>query len=113
MRTRDAGDVARMLNSVLTTSSTTKIAIHRASGLFHRRRGVGVGGVVWGEVIVVTALPAQLLRLKIERKNRNTLRTSRKIDAARSGAVRMSSLWRSRWKSKTVSPAKITRPAIE
>ena len=50
-------------------------------------------------------------RLKSDRKRRNTLRTSRKIEAARSGAVRMSSVRRSRWKSYIVRPAKMPRPA--
>ena len=37
---------------------------------------------------------------------------SRKIEAASSGAVRMSWLRRRRWKSKAVKPAKITRPRM-
>src|SRR5262249_26779769 len=37
-------------------------------------------------------------------------RTSRKIDAARSGAARMSFVRRSRWKSTSVNAAKITSP---
>ena len=50
---------------------------------------------------------------KISRKNRNTFSTSRKIDAASSGAVAMSVLVRSRWKSNMVNPAKMTRPRTE
>ena len=50
---------------------------------------------------------------KISRKNRNTFSTSRKIDAARNGAVATSVLVRSRWKSNMVNPAKMTRPRTE
>ena len=50
---------------------------------------------------------------KISRKNRNTFSTSRKIEAASSGAVAMSVLVRSRWKSNMVNPAKMTRPSTE
>ena len=50
---------------------------------------------------------------KMFRKNRNTFSTSRKIDAASSGAAVMSVLVRSRWKSNMVNPAKITRPSTE
>ena len=50
---------------------------------------------------------------KISRKNRNTFRMSRKIDAARNGAEVMSWLVRSRWKSNMVNPAKMTRPSTE
>ena len=57
--------------------------------------------------------PAQLFRLKIRRKNRNTFKMSRKIDAASSGAALMSFDVRSRWKSNIVKPAKITRPMTE
>lgn len=49
---------------------------------------------------------------KMERKNWKTLRMSRKIDAARSGALAMSFVVLSRWKSTIVKPAKITSPAI-
>ena len=49
---------------------------------------------------------------KICRKNRNTLSTSRKIEAASSGAARMSFVFLNRWKSYIVKPAKITRPTI-
>src|SRR5689334_6491064 len=45
--------------------------------------------------------------------SRKMLRMSRKIDAASVGAVRMSLALRSRWKSYAVSPAKMTRPAME
>jgi hypothetical protein len=55
----------------------------------------------------------QLSREKIRRKNRNTFSTSRKIDAAISGAEARSVERRRRWKSTTVSPAKITRPSTE
>ena len=51
--------------------------------------------------------------VKICRKNRNTFRMSRKIDAASNGADRTSVLVRARWKSKRVNPAKITRPSAE
>src|SRR6266496_263324 len=54
---------------------------------------------------------SSLLPLKMDKNNTNTLRTSRKIDAASSGAVRMSFACRSRWKSNRISPAKMTRPA--
>ena len=50
---------------------------------------------------------------KICRKNRKTFSTSRKIEAASSGAAVMSALVRSRWKSNMVNPAKITRPSTE
>ena len=50
---------------------------------------------------------------KIRRKNRNTLSTSRKIEAAIKGAELMSFERRSRWKSTMVKPAKITRPITE
>jgi len=50
---------------------------------------------------------------KIRRKNRNTFSTSRKIEAASSGAEVMSLERRSRWKSTIVKPAKMTRPRIE
>jgi glycine/D-amino acid oxidase-like deaminating enzyme len=51
--------------------------------------------------------------VKICRKNRNTFRMSRKIDAASNGADRTSVLVRARWKSKRVNPTKITRPSAE
>ncbi len=51
--------------------------------------------------------------VKIRRKNKNTFSTSRKIDAAKSGAEFMSFEVRSRWKSNMVNPAKITRPITE
>ena len=50
---------------------------------------------------------------KICRKNRNTFRMSRKIDAASSGAEAASVLARARWKSNSVNPAKIIRPRTE
>ena len=50
---------------------------------------------------------------KICRKNRNTFKMSRKIDAASSGADAASVLVRTRWKSNRVNPAKITRPSTE
>jgi hypothetical protein len=50
---------------------------------------------------------------KMDRKNRNTFSTSRKIDAARNGAAAASVLRRSRWKSNMVNPAKITKPRTE
>src|SRR5262249_45400033 len=43
---------------------------------------------------------------------RITSRCRRSRGIARNGAVRMSLLWRSLWKSNATSPAKITRPAI-
>jgi hypothetical protein len=56
---------------------------------------------------------SQLLREKIRRKNRNTFRMSRKIDAASSGADLMSFEVRNRWKSTIVKTAKMTRPMTE
>ena len=50
---------------------------------------------------------------KISRKNKNTFSTSRKIEAASRGAVLVSVLVRSRWKSNMVNPAKMTRPRTE
>ena len=50
---------------------------------------------------------------KIRRKNRNTFRMSRKIDAASKGAELMSWDRRSRWKSNMVKAAKIARPSSE
>ena len=50
---------------------------------------------------------------KICRKNRNTFRMSRKIDAARNGAELMSVEVRIRWKSNMVKPAKMTSPSTE
>ena len=58
------------------------------------------------------ALAAQFRLPKIDRKNRKTLRMSRKIDAASSGAPRMSFDFRRRWKSNIVKPAKMTSPRI-
>src|SRR5262249_15489831 len=55
-------------------------------------------------------LADQFRRPKMLRKRRKTLRMSRKIDAASSGASRMSRPRRRRWKSTSVNPAKITRP---
>ena len=49
---------------------------------------------------------------KIRRKNQNTLRMSRKIEAAISGAESSPRDRRSRWKSAAVSPAKMTSPRI-
>jgi hypothetical protein len=51
-------------------------------------------------------LAVLLAAAESEGERRNTLSTSGKIDA-----VWMSSVWRSRWKSNFVRPAKITRPA--
>src|SRR5580658_8191522 len=51
--------------------------------------------------------------VKICRKNRNTFRMSRKIDAASNGAEATSVLVRARWKSNRMNPAKITRPSTE
>ncbi len=51
--------------------------------------------------------------VKIRRKNRNTLRMSRKMEAASNGAEAMFRDVRSRWKSTIVKPAKITRPSTE
>ncbi len=51
--------------------------------------------------------------VKICRKNRNTFKMSRKIDAASSGAEATSVLVRARWKSNRVNPAKMTRPSTE
>ncbi len=56
---------------------------------------------------------SQLLREKIRKKNRNTFRMSRKIDAASRGADLMSFEVLNRWKSNIVKPAKITRPRTE
>ena len=50
---------------------------------------------------------------KISKKNKNTFSTSRKIEAASRGAVSVSVLVRSRWKSNMVNPAKMTRPRTE
>ena len=50
---------------------------------------------------------------KISRKNRKTFSTSRKIEAASSGAAVMSVLVRRRWKSNMTNPAKMTRPSTE
>src|SRR5512132_1235703 len=51
------------------------------------------------------------LRAKRLRKNWKTLRMSRKIEAASSGALSISFLTRSRWKSYITRPAKITNPS--
>jgi hypothetical protein len=59
---------------------------------------------------VTLRLPAASEKRQEQEK---TLRTSRKMETARSGAVRMSSAWRSLWKSYRTRPAKITRPATE
>jgi mannose-6-phosphate isomerase len=85
--------------------------------------------VLTGTVEGVRCLPASLaLRLpmaqlnrprhqrsvlpeKISRKNRKTLSTSRKIEAASNGAEAISVLVRRRWKSNMVNPAKMTRPS--
>ena len=62
-----------------------------------------------------TWLPAgfrhQRFREKMRRKNRKTFRTSRKIDAASSGAESMSRTRRRRWKSNIVKPANTTSPS--
>ena len=50
---------------------------------------------------------------KPDSSRRNTLRMSRKIDAASSGAVLMSLLRRRRWKSNAINPAKMMRPTTE
>ena len=50
---------------------------------------------------------------KMARKNRNTFRMSRKIEAASRGAEATSVLRRSRWKSNMVNAAKMTSPIIE
>ena len=52
----------------------------------------------------------QFCLLNRERKNWKTLRMSRKIEAAISGALVSSFASRSRWKSDIVRPAKITSP---
>jgi hypothetical protein len=84
-------------------------------GISRDRLHATVFGVHVRRAVGVALVPGHLCcsPLKISRKNRKTFRMSRKIDAARNGAVVTSELVRSRWKSNMVNPAKMTRPSTE
>ena len=71
------------------------------------------GPIATGTSAISVLVQAQLRLPKMFSSSRKTLSTSRKIDAASNGAARMSLLRRSRWKSTSVKPAKITSPRIE